>query len=267
MIVEVNRSGFHRVSSSRSGFVASTSKSVSRKKSEKENFQWSISRTKKILRKIILNQNFEKTSFLTLTFRENISDINIARYEFQKFMKRLNYYLYSTKKSQIKYIAVPEKQVRGAWHFHILLFDVPFIPNDDISKIWKNGFIKINQVKFQNMMEIFQYISKYISKQFQENQKHMKRFFSSHGFFRGYELKINSIDDVEYEQECRYWLQNMYSKDDYRYISGFLYEYQIERKKFFVMVEFYFSKNFFNDIEKMHRERIKNEFEVFRNDT
>jgi hypothetical protein len=274
MVIEINRSGFHRISHQRFSKIGSNKnkkqkqeQEQKKKKNSSENFSFSLYRTKKILRKIILNQNFEKTSFLTLTFRENVTDLDVAKYEFQKFIKRLNYFLYSTKKSQIKYIAVPERQTRGAWHFHILLFDVPFILNDDVSKIWKNGFIKINQIKVNNMMDVFRYISKYISKQFDEGQKHLKRFLSSQGFFKGYELKIFNVDDQEYDFECKYWIQNLYSKDDYRFVSGYMYEYEINQHKFFTMIEFYFSKNFFDEIERMHRERIKNEFEAFRNDT
>jgi hypothetical protein len=268
MIIEVNRSGFHRVSHQRiSKFGSSKNRKQKQEKQEKKNendFSFSLYRTRKILRKIILNQDFLKTSFLTLTFKENISDFDVARYEFQKFMKRLNYYLYHTKKSLIKYVCVPERQSRGAWHFHILLFDVPFIPNEDISDIWDNGFVKINQVKFSDMMEVYRYISKYITKQFQEGQKHLKRFLSSQGFFKGYELKVFDVDEKDYDLECRYWMQNLYSQDDYRYISGSMFEYQVGQLKFFAMIEFYFSKNFYNQIEKMHRERIKNEFEILR---
>jgi hypothetical protein len=271
MIIEVNRSGFHRISHQRISKVGSNKnkkqKEVKDEKKNENNFSFSLYRTKKILRKIILNQDFSRTSFLTLTFKENITDLNIARYEFQKFVKRLNYYLYKTKKSKIKYISVPERQERGAWHFHILLFDVPYILNEDVAKIWSNGFVKINQVKFDNMMEVFRYISKYITKQFNEGQKHLRRFLSSHGFFKGYELKVFDVDEKDYNLECQYWIQNIYSKSDYRYVSGCMYEYEVGQRKFFAMVEFYFSKNFYDEIEKMYREKIKNEFEIFRDNT
>jgi hypothetical protein len=268
MIIEVNRSGYHRVVHSRFSKVNKTRKVNKEKKEKKDNENLtSLFRTKRTLRRIILNQDFSKTSFLTLTFQENITDINIARYELQKFLKRLNYFLYSTKKSKIKYIAVPERQARGAWHFHILLFDVPFVLNDKIAEIWGQGFIKINQVKFRNMLEVYNYISKYITKQFQENQKHLHRYFVSQGFFKGYSVKVFDVDDIDYFRECKYWIQNIYSKDDYRFVSGYMHEYQVGERKFFILFEFYFSRIFFDEIERLHRNRIENEFEVFRNDT
>jgi hypothetical protein len=137
-----------------------------------------------------------------------------------------------------------------------LLFDVPFIPSTDIVSIWSNGFIKINQVKFSDMMEVFRYVSKYISKQFEEGQKYLKRFFSSQGLFRGYELKVFDVDEKDYDLECRYWMQNLYSQDDYRYISGVMYEYEVNQRKFFSYIEFYFSKNFYDEIERLHKCRV-----------
>jgi len=269
MVIEVNRSGFHRVfRDSRLNGVSSRKSSKSSRslnnKDSQDFLRRSLLRTKKILRKIILNQDFSRTSFLTLTFAENVQDLGQARYEFQKFMKRLNYYVHKTKQSKIKYIAVPERQERGAWHFHILLLDVPYIPNSDIADIWKNGFVKINQVRFSNMKQVYEYLVKYISKQFQENQKHFHRFFSSHGLFRGYEIRVHSTDIQEYENEVRYWMQNLYSQDDYRYVSGVEFQYEVGQQSFFCLIEFYFSKHFYDEVEKMHRSMIENHFEIFR---
>ena len=50
-----------------------------------------LSRARKDLRRLI-NSNIEKYSkFLTLTFKENVTDLDYANYEFNKFIKRLNY--------------------------------------------------------------------------------------------------------------------------------------------------------------------------------
>lgn len=45
------------------------------------------------------DNNFDdNTKFLTLTFKENIIDIDFTNTEFEKFIKRLNYHQYQTKK-------------------------------------------------------------------------------------------------------------------------------------------------------------------------
>lgn len=74
------------------------------------------------------------------------ADISHTNYEFNKFIKRLNFYLYSTKKQQLKYLAVWEKQKRGAIHYHIIFFDLPFIKHKALQDIWGYGFIKINKI-------------------------------------------------------------------------------------------------------------------------
>ena len=92
---------------------------IKRISNTRKNSKWKLQR--------LIDTNFdERTSFLTLTTKENIQN----RYEFNllfdKFIKRLNYHIYHSKKRLIKYIAVLERQKRGAWHAHILLFSFPF---------------------------------------------------------------------------------------------------------------------------------------------
>jgi len=83
----------------------------------------SLKRAKANLRRLI-NANVGqygkefKAKFLTLTFRENVQNIKQANYEFNKFIKRLNYRLYGTKKVNLKYTTVIEFQKRGAIHYH-----------------------------------------------------------------------------------------------------------------------------------------------------
>ena len=84
-----------------------------------ENMRWELSR--------LIDCNFDdKTKFMTLAFKENIQDIDFSNNEFTNFIRRLNYKLYGVKKAMLKYIAVWEKQKRGAIHYHIIFFDFPF---------------------------------------------------------------------------------------------------------------------------------------------
>ncbi|MGX7112794.1 rolling circle replication-associated protein [Gemella cuniculi] len=60
----------------------------------------------------------DKTKFMTLTFK--IQDTDFSNNEFTNFIKRLNYKLREVKKTMLKYIAVWEKQKRGAIHYRII---------------------------------------------------------------------------------------------------------------------------------------------------
>ena len=87
----------------------------------RKNSKWKLQR--------LIDSNYDnKTSFLTLTTKANIQDRTEFNTMFDKFIKRLNYYIYNSKRRQLKYISVLERQKRGSWHAHILLFNFPYVP-------------------------------------------------------------------------------------------------------------------------------------------
>ncbi|MGG5369354.1 hypothetical protein IGI67_000960 [Enterococcus sp. AZ196] len=128
----------------------------------------------------LVDTNFgEQTKFLTLTFKEAVEDIDYANYEFNKFIKRLNYDLYKTKKAQLKYIATWELQKRGAIHYHLILFDFPYIPFKRLESIWGHGYIKINKIDVDSIENRGRYISKYFDKDLEIKNHKKKAFFKS----------------------------------------------------------------------------------------
>ncbi len=145
-----------------------------------ENTRWEVAR--------IVDTNFDdNTKFITLTFKENIQDIKYSNNEFHKFIKRLNYKLYKTKKANLKYLAVWETQKRGAIHYHIIFFDLPYIKNKELREIWKHGFVKINKIDVDSKENRGRYVSKYFSKDV--NSKNYKE----KSFFKSQNLKIPKI--------------------------------------------------------------------------
>lgn len=154
---------------------------LKRKQKHYENMRWVIAR--------IVDCNFDdKTKFITLTFKDNIDDITYTNYEFNKFIKRLNFSLYGTKKQQLRYLAVWEKQKRGAIHYHIIFFDLPFIKNKDLQEIWGHGFIKINKIDVDSKDNRGRYVSKYFSKDIDDKNYKQKAFFKSQN------LKLPTVD-------------------------------------------------------------------------
>lgn len=110
-----------------------------------ENRAISLSRARKIVMRTI-NSNPCLDKFLTLTFEENVIDLNYANNEFKKWVDRVNYQVFNSKKRVLKYVAVIEFQKRGAVHYHILC-NLPFIDVNRLSEIWSHGFIKLNKIK------------------------------------------------------------------------------------------------------------------------
>lgn len=138
----------------------------------------------------LIDTNFdEQTKFLTLTFKQNITDLDYSNNEFKKFIKRLNYRIYKSKKSQIKYIATWEKQERGAIHYHIILFQFPFIKKADLTRIWSHGFIQINKTDVDSIENRGRYISKYFAKDLELKEHKKKAFFKSQNLQLPKEIK------------------------------------------------------------------------------
>lgn len=110
-----------------------------------ENRAVSLGRARKIVMRSI-NSNPCLNKFLTVTFKENITDIDYANNELKKWIKRINYQVFKTKKSAMKYVAVIEFHKRGAVHYHILC-NLPYIDVNSLAETWGHGFIKLNRIK------------------------------------------------------------------------------------------------------------------------
>lgn len=134
--------------------------------------------------------------FLTLTFRENITDLDIAHKEFRDFLLRLNYRLNGTRKNTLKYVVVIEFQKRGAIHYHSIFFNLPYIPVNEIAKLWGQGFIKANVIT--EVDNIGSYVSKYIGKDLLDDRLvGRKCYFQSRGLLKPLEsTNENEIDQL-----------------------------------------------------------------------
>lgn len=88
--------------------------------------------------------NVSRCKWVTLTYKENMTDTKKLYFDFKNFMKRFKY-----KFGHVEYIVAMEPQGRGAWHCHcIIIFNqkAPFIPNKVIEDLWRNGFTKTNSL-------------------------------------------------------------------------------------------------------------------------
>lgn len=183
---------------------------------KKENRRKTAYRAKRYVR-LMANANPQLNKFLTLTFAENQTDIKQARYEFEKFIKRLQ--TYSKKKFgksyQIKYICVIEFQERGAVHFH-LLCNLPYIAAEQLAEIWGNGFIKIERI--DEIDNVGAYITKYMTKDnIDERLKGKKCYTMSKG--------LNTPTVYTNEKEIKKIMESIPEKDIIRTITK---EYESE---------------------------------------
>lgn len=121
-------------------------------------------RRKKKIRRLINSNLYDvsKCSFITLTYKENMKRLDVAKKDFLLFIKRFKYHypLFD------KYLYVIERQKRGAIHFHIVFFDVPYINFKIVSDIWGKGFIDIHNVR--DIKNLGSYLTKYLNKREQK---------------------------------------------------------------------------------------------------
>lgn len=153
-------------------------------------------------------------SFITLTFKENITDIAYANRIFHAWVVNVRKI-----KKDFKYVAVPEFQKRGAVHYHVLsnlgkndsgiimpqksrtektkdittLFDV---------KYWSRGFARVDFIK-SDYKKIYSYICKYMTKDIDNKLFGKHRYLNSQNINKPREeyLDLTNEKDLNYFNE------------------------------------------------------------------
>lgn len=124
-------------------------------------------------RKLVIDLAYENQkiwkSFLTLTFSENIKDIDIANQCFNSWLTLIRRYF-----PDFAYLCVPEFQKRGAVHYHLLSnLEVggPLLPFQNEKKkmydvkFWRYGFTSAFDLKLANdRFNVSLYVCKYLYK-------------------------------------------------------------------------------------------------------
>ena len=114
---------------------------------------------------------------------------------------------------RIKYLCVPEFTKKGRIHYHVVLFNLPFVKNKTLQSIWSNGFIKIN--KIDNCDNVGAYVSKYMTKD-NEQMIEEKSYFTS----RNLEKPLEIVNEKEIEI-----LADSLSPTDVVYLNSFVNDY------------------------------------------
>lgn len=145
-----------------------------------ENKDRAVRRARSTMRKKVLAYGLDH--LLTLTYRENVTDFQQASADLSRFLRLLKTHL-----PGFHYVAVPEKQERGAWHWHLAVKgrqDVILL-----RQVWRRvvgeGNIDVQKPKAgQNQrIALVKYLSKYLAKGFDLELRELNghRFRSSLG--------------------------------------------------------------------------------------
>lgn len=201
---------------------------------KKENFQRSIKRSKRKIFELVNTNYVEgKSSFLTITFKENITDYDLAFNYWKRFKQKVEYH-YNIK---LQYCGVVEFQTknyqetgRRAIHFHICLFNVGYMEQQKLYEMWNSivpGGINIQGIKDEQCDNMGAYMTYYMNKGFtselwEKEYKGKKRYFYSRG------LKDPTVDklDTNIGQD-----KYTYKKILEMYENNIVYEYTSEFEK------------------------------------
>lgn len=124
-------------------------------------------RARNEVRRIVLSNFDNKSKFMTLTFRENLQDVEAANKCFTDFVRALNRDLKKKGKPKMRYIAVIEFQKRGAIHYHMIC-DLMGFPSKRLWELWKSatrqydGGVDIKNIR--QVDNIGAYVTKYMVK-------------------------------------------------------------------------------------------------------
>lgn len=107
----------------------------------------------------------KKPIFLTLTYMERWYSVKTSKQHFRAFLERVR-----RKYPQCSAIWRLEFQERGAPHFHIMFFNLPYWKKESVQKVWaecinergRQPFTRIEQVNSHK--GVMSYVSKYIAK-------------------------------------------------------------------------------------------------------
>ena len=106
---------------------------------------------------------FNHALFLTFTVREDISGRELSR-QFNRWVKNIQYWLRGQGfDDTLYYVKVREKQKRGVYHYHLVLFGFRYLPVDVVQRYWDLGNVDIEGVKDKG--RALCYIEKYLDKQ------------------------------------------------------------------------------------------------------
>ena len=130
-----------------------------------------VRRARSRLRHLVLAANADH--LLTLTYRANITEFRQASQDLSSFVRRVRKQLPGW-----VYVAVPEQQVRGAWHWHMAV-----VGRQDVGVLrhsWRlvvgEGNIDVQKprnAKANRRLALVKYLGKYLSKGFKDGNREL----------------------------------------------------------------------------------------------
>jgi len=156
-----------------------------------------------------------KPIFATYTFASNITNLADANLRFKLYLEKLREYL----GTRPKYVCVPEVQERGAWHFHVIFFNLPKISFKDNDAMWGQGDSAVNLQVIKGIRDVGAYCAKYLSKEMIASCGiNKKLYYSSRFLVRPIDVfHLDAIDTIVNNHTLK--VLSVYSGNNYSQIK------------------------------------------------
>lgn len=201
-----------------------------RKKGKKEERIYSCvtsTRRKNMIRRLI-NANFDQKSlFVTLTFRDKVSDDEAVE-KLKEWFKKANRHLLDGGYDKLKYVAVMEHTEKRQ-HFHIIMR----VQDWTVLKLWKHGYRHFTKIK--SVDNIGAYMVKYMSKQTEQTE------YGKSGYWRSKNLNNPKTENSYIIQDAEGILNELSRKKNLVFVNSYhdyggntiyYHEYNSKRNKF-----------------------------------
>jgi len=162
----------------------------------------SISRARNsLLRRVLANSEKTKPLFITLTYVENMESRVQAIEDTKSFIESLRI-IYG----KIDWLYVLERQERGAWHVHLLIFNRNYMDIKCLRSVWQETIgqgARVNIKKTNDAKHVGFYLGKYLGKE--ERLPYQRAYTLSRGLLTHEEF-TNYLwkNDVILPKKCIY---------------------------------------------------------------
>lgn len=196
-----------------------------KKAEDRSQSESSIRKTMRRIRELIQTNvtDPKKVRWITLTYRENMTDTKRLYEDFRKFNQRFLYQLVSCGIEKPSYISIAEPQQRGSFHWHCIYIwkhsAAPYIHNDAFADLWGHGFTKIKALKdtdnianylmcYLTDIEIAPELKEYIPKDLLKEVKtgHQEKSVVKGGRLHMYPANFNIVrhsKDIQYPKKIK----------------------------------------------------------------
>lgn len=158
-------------------------------------------KTQRMLQRLIssnLEAYGERPKFVTYTFADNIKNVEEANERWSLHMRILK-----RRFGGLKYLCVIEFQKRGAVHYHVLFFNMPYTRGlkKILADTWGQGFIKI--ITLSRVNNVGAYVAKYLQEDTHDIRLSGKKaYFCSRGLYKPIEMRNEQGINEWTEENC-----------------------------------------------------------------